>query len=348
MRSGNTQLSQDAGTTEVWAMKRSTRGIVWVAVILLGVLASGELFSRFCLGLGDPPLVRADPEMAYVFVGPRTYHRFGNTIVYNRFGMRSRDFDARRKNPDEIRILFCGNSVINGGALTDQADVATTRIERRLETEFHRPAVVMNVSAGGWGPPNYLAYVQRYGLFEANVLVIVVISGDAANTPSFAPMAGVNPDFPDRTPTFALSEAIWRYLPRYLSAWTGGVPQRADGAPSGDEPSQGQIDHSMAAFESLVKLAQERNIPVIVAQHPENRELGVAETEGHRLLRNACEALSVVRVDMSEGFEKAIKEGKNPYRDNIHPNTYGQQVISEILYPVIARSLQDRGITPGK
>src|SRR3954463_15217436 len=110
--------------------RRKKIGVTLVA--LLVVLAALEMFCRFFLGLGDPPLSRPDPEMEYMFVGPRTYHRFGNSIVYNSFSMRSREFDARRKDPDELRIMVCGDSVINGGALTDQKNIVTERLERHL------------------------------------------------------------------------------------------------------------------------------------------------------------------------------------------------------------------------
>ena len=170
---------------------------------LLLVIAGLELFCRFHLGLGDPPLSRADPEIEYLFIGPRTYHRFGNTITFNAYSMRTHTFDARRKNPEEIRVMVCGDSVINGGSQTDQSQLMTTRLENHLQSELHHPAVVMNVSAGSWGPPNYLAYVKRYGFFEADALVIVVSSHDFADSPTFEPVVGVDPDFPAKTPTFA-------------------------------------------------------------------------------------------------------------------------------------------------
>src|SRR5437870_452589 len=106
-------------------MRRRRKIIAGSLLILLLILAGLELFCRFYLGLGDPPLMRADPEIEYLFVGPRTYHRFGNIISYNRFSMRSREFDARRKDPRELRVIVAGDSVINGGAPTDQKDLAT-------------------------------------------------------------------------------------------------------------------------------------------------------------------------------------------------------------------------------
>ena len=312
-------------------MKRRVRRILWTFATLLLLAVSGELFCRYYLGLGDPPLSRTDPEIEYLFVGPRTYHRFGNTIAYNSYSMRTREFDARRKDAGEIRVMVCGDSIINGGALTDQSQLMTTLLEEHLKRELQRPAVVMNVSAGSWGPPNYLAYVRRYGLFEANALVIVVSSHDAADSPTFQPIVGVSPDFPAESPTFALEEALMRYLPRYLPSWEAPPP-----APMA--PSQGQFDQAMGAFRTLVRLAQEREIGVIVAQHPERTELGAPESEGHRLFREACDELKVIRVDWSAPFERETAAGRAVYRDDIHPNVHGQEIMEQTLFPELLRA----------
>src|ERR1035437_846257 len=126
-------------------MRRRLKRLAVAGLVMAAILIVLELFCRYYLGLGDPPLSRADPEIEYLFVGPRVYHRFGNTIEYNKFSMRTRNFAGIRTDPREIRVMVCGDSVINGGALTDQKDIATSRIERRLIEQYKRPAVVMNV-----------------------------------------------------------------------------------------------------------------------------------------------------------------------------------------------------------
>jgi hypothetical protein len=308
------------------------RRIAWIAAFVLALLIGLELFCRYYLGLGDPPLSRADPEIEYLFVGPRTYHRFGNTIVYNSFSMRTHEFDARRKNPDEIRIMICGDSIINGGALTDQSQLMTTRMEEHLKAEQHRPAVVMNVSAGSWGPPNYLAYVKRFGFFEANALVIVVSGGDYADAPTWVPTVGVSPDFPDKTPTVALGEAITRYLPRYVPILAGPTPLPLP-------VTQGQIDQAMGAFRELVSMAQQRNIPVIVAYQREQAEYGKPETEGHMAFRQACSALNVKIIELADVFEPDMKGGGKPYRDEGHPNAHGQELMEKAIYPAVREAI---------
>jgi hypothetical protein len=322
-------------------LMRPRWGRLAIAGLIVFLLLGGlEMFCRMYLGLGDPPLSRFDPEMEYLFVGPRVYHRFGNVIAYNRYSMRSRDFTPIRSDPNEIRVMFCGDSVINGGALTGQHDLATSRIERRLAEQFKRPAVVMNISAGSWGPPNYLAYVRRYGFFESNLLVIVVSSHDYRDAPTFEPLVGTS-DFPDRTPRFALGEALTRYLPRYLPKF-GSTPPAA--------PltfSQGEIDTATGAFRTLIGLARERKIPVIVAQHLEEGEYDKPESEGHAALRKIAEELKVPVVQLGDAMGAARKQGKNnPYRDDIHPSTHGQQLMAEALFPEIEKVIAHSATLP--
>jgi hypothetical protein len=49
-------------------------------VSLLVLLVAGELFARFYLGLGDPPLSEADSKIEYLFKPDQDCHRRGANI----------------------------------------------------------------------------------------------------------------------------------------------------------------------------------------------------------------------------------------------------------------------------
>src|SRR5437667_9094846 len=89
------------------------RRLIRALSILLLVLIAGELFARFYLGLGDPPLSMFDAEMEYRFKPSMSYRRFGNRIHYNAWSMRSEDFPPHKSSPDELRVMILGDSVIN-------------------------------------------------------------------------------------------------------------------------------------------------------------------------------------------------------------------------------------------
>ena len=130
--------------------RRPLRWPVRLLVALLVLLIAAELFARFYLGLGDPPLSMADPEIEYLFKPDQTCYPFHKRVHYNAWSMRSEDFPRHKSQPDELRVMVFGDSVVNGGSLTDHADLATTILQRRLSEDLGRPVVVGNISAGSW------------------------------------------------------------------------------------------------------------------------------------------------------------------------------------------------------
>ena len=163
-------------------MKRKL-GFVLVGALLLALV--GELGARWILGLGDPPLTVRDPEIEYLFAPNQDVRRFGNRVVYNNVSMRSADrWSMAKERPEELRVLVLGDSVINGGALTDHARLATTIAQETLDRPA-RPVRVGNVSAGSWGPENLLAYVERFGLFDADLAVVVLSTHDLRDVRTF-------------------------------------------------------------------------------------------------------------------------------------------------------------------
>ena len=132
--------------------------LVAVVVTIAGMGLGGEIVARL-LGLGDPPLVVRHPTIDYLFAPSRCYKRFGNDICYNKWSMRSIP-------ADRFPLLMLGDSVLNGGSLTDQSELASELIRSK------RGITVGNVSAGSWGPSNLLAYTNEFGWFGARLIIM--------------------------------------------------------------------------------------------------------------------------------------------------------------------------------
>ena len=96
-----------------------------VVGVSLTLLATGELFTRFVLGLGTPPLSVAHPKIEYLFQPSQDVWRFHNHVHINAWSMRSEDFPRGKVTPREFRILMLGDSIINGGNLTDDSELAS-------------------------------------------------------------------------------------------------------------------------------------------------------------------------------------------------------------------------------
>jgi hypothetical protein len=321
--------------------KRRWRGrVIWTLLILLtAFVVGGELFARFYLGLGDPPLSIADPEIEYLFAPDQRVSRFGNTITYNGYSMRATpDFPPAKIDPRELRILVMGDSVINGGALSDDSRIATTLVQQHLHADLGRPVLVMNASAGSWGPPNLLAYVKRHGFFDADVVVFVFNSGDYDDVPTWASIVGT-PAFPDRKPVLALQEAVTRYLPRYL-----GRPTSADPTAAQADPDPAAIAEGIAAVNTLLTLSREGDRQVLMVLHLDRREAQAEPFPGHYALRQAAESAGVSVLDLGPSFRAALQAGEQPYRDSIHLNDSGQAIVArEILTALMSIDLAKQG-----
>jgi len=312
------------------------RGLAILVFALVAVLLA-ELVSRM-LGLGDPPLSIADSEIEYLFAPSQTVRRFGNLIHYNPWSMRSDDFPTHKTQAAELRVLVLGDSVVNGGAQTDQSKLATAILQKTLADGLGRPVIVGNISAGSWGPPNMLAYLRRFGLFDADVVVIVLSSHDHADAPTFEPVVGVNVDFPDRKPWCATWEALTRYLPRYVPGLRGSSP--AD--PSSLPPKQKDIDWSLGSIVEIIRLSRQDNARVLLAQHLELTELPPGHPKvGHDAIAQTARGAGVEPFDLEVA-------GATPslYRDHIHPNAAGQAWIAARLEEAIRVSLQGDAPSP--
>jgi hypothetical protein len=296
--------------------------------MLLATFTTTELYCRLHLGLGNPPLSIADPKIEYLFAPNQHLRRFGHQIDYNSWSMRSGDFPIQKSRPNEVRVMVFGDSVVNGGALTDQGDIATSLLQSQLSVKLSRPVVVGNISAGSWGPPNMLAYARRFGFFQADVVVLVFSSHDYADAPTFEPTVGVSPDFPDHRPWCATWEAITRYLPRYLSKKSpmDAVPEVA---------SRKDIEDALGAVRDLIQLARQSGAKVILGQHLEVGELPPAHAkEGHEAIAMTARAAEVEPFDI-----EGTGVSSDVYRDNIHPNQAGQALIATRLLTAVLAAL---------
>jgi hypothetical protein len=305
--------------------------VALVLAVLAAVVVAAELMARGALGLGDPPLWQADPEIEYLPQPSRSYRRFGNRVTYNAWSMRSREFPRTRSDPREARVLVVGDSIVNGGAAVDQDALATALLEQRLAADLGRPVVVGNVACESWGPPNYLAYLRRYGFFDADVVVIVVNSADYADAPTFEPLPRWRPQ---RKPLLALQEVADKYLPRYLRR----LGRRAGGqAP----PAPEAIESCLEALRGLVELGRSAGAEVLLAQHLTRRELDGGPHPGHGQIMRVAREAGIEPHQLGPAFAAAIAGGVDPFLDGEHPNTGGQRILFEQLLPAVRAALQD-------
>src|SRR5262249_53708208 len=107
---------------------RNTRMLVIASIAVLLVVA--ELLAR-AAGLHTRVLYEKT-SYGYRVAPNQALERFGRTVAYNSQGLRSAPLPA---TGNELRVLCLGDSITNGGTLTDQADTYPSRLERELSAE---------------------------------------------------------------------------------------------------------------------------------------------------------------------------------------------------------------------
>lgn len=318
------------------------RKTAWTLLLLIILIIAGELVARWYLGLGDPPLSMTHPRIEYLFKPNQDVMRFGHRIIINAYGMRTAPF-PKAKPAGEFRVMVFGDSVLNGGNLSDHANLATTLLSKRLSDALERRVVVGNISAGSWGPGNWLAYAQEYGFFDADVVMLVISSHDYADNPTFETL---NPQtHPQAAPWSALWEGVTRYLPRYLPHISAASPAEVQEIPTTVTVA---IDRGLSDLRRFLTLAKNSGATVLVAQYPAREEIANGYAEGYQRIKHLVETLGIDVFPLDPGIRAALERGENPYRDDIHPNDLGQALLASASFDVLVGALRQRTNAKGQ
>lgn len=298
---------------------RSARRKFWIFLLVsVASLVLIELTLRWAFGLGRPVLVRAHPTIEYLAQPNQELRRFGRRISYNAFGMRSPPLSRAKGSPREFRVLLLGDSVINGGSWIDQDALATTEIARELTRELARPVIVMNVSAGSWGPQNQLAYIEEYGLFECDAAAVLWSVHDLDDVPTFGPLSPKS--HPTTNPRTALSEVLFRSVIPVFSPSPAPLAQNGDLVPF-------RAGSSMRAL--LLSLGR-AGVPSLVLLHLARSELEQPPTTAISFLTELSSSTGASFQSLGSDFARSLAEGQAPYHkdDPLHTSHTGQHLIA--------------------
>ena len=301
-----------------------------VLVVLLLLVIAGCIGAEFALrkffGLGDMTILfQEDPAFEYIAQPNQDKVRFGNRVIYNQYSMRSLPVQA----DDKCVVLGFGDSVINGGVLTDQDSLATTIVENRVKQNFASGFRFLNISAGSWGPDNCAGYLTKYGSFNARMIILFVSSHDAYDNMTFEKTVGVNQSYPEEPYPLAMLELLDRYLkPRVIALF--GEESKADDLMINKEGTKFN-----PGFEFFKDYTQHHNIPFLVCLHAERKEVedGKYNAQGEEILSYCAQN----NIKVISGLE--IGEQLSDFRDQIHINETGQKRWAELLNDEIHQTI---------
>ncbi|MCC0176629.1 SGNH/GDSL hydrolase family protein [Waterburya agarophytonicola K14] len=301
-------------------------------IILAGTFGFGaiaEIGLRITQGLGNPPLYIADRDIGYLLAPNQKLRRGGNLIATNSYSMRDRELKPEKER-EKKRIFLLGDSVVNGSWWTDQSKILPALVEEKLQKTQSNKFEVFNASTNSWGPRNELAYIQRYGLFDTDLLILVINTDDLFATEPTSLVVGKSPSYPDKAPTLALIELYQFYLapPRQIPELEKMRSARAE-----------NLTANLAAIQEIKAIAQKSNTQFILALTPLLREFEPEgstseETAARMSLEKLVEKEKINYLD----FLKIWSDFPQPeflYRDFIHPSPQGNtKVVEQVILSI--------------
>lgn len=306
-------------------------GFAGVLVVALGL---AEVFLRLRFGFGNPLIYQADPQIGYLLAPSQRTRRFGNRIEINAYSMRAAAISPQR-SPGTLRLLLLGDSIANGGWWTDQPEIISERLGdllRRSPALAQRPVEVLNASANSWGPRNEWAYLQRFGTFEAQIVVVLINTDDLFATQPTPLPVGRDRNYPDRKPRLALEEVLKRYL---LKAPPLPAELQTLQAETGD-----RVGRNLAAIEQIQQHIKANQGHLVLAMTPLKRELASQggprdyEIAARQRLSDFAQAQQIPYLDFLDIFD-ASDRPEELYRDHIHLSPRGNQLVSQQILAVL-------------
>jgi hypothetical protein len=300
--------------------------IVWLGLVVLVVLALViELALRYFFGFGRPLIYQGDPEIGYLLAPNQSTRRFGNDIAINQYAMRSAAILPQRPAAN-LRVLIIGDSVANGGWWTDQANTISAVLQAKLTAAATAPTVeVLNASANSWGPRNELAYLNRFGLFESQYLVLIINTDDLFSSTPTSLVVGVDRNYPDRLPAGAIAEVVQRYV---LPAPAPAPQLQAVQSEGGD-----RVAKNLQAIQQIQELAQQSGAKLLLVMTPLLREVNAPGPKDYELvarsrLQQFTQERQIDYIDCLSFFPEA-NANQSLYHDHIHLNAVGNQQVSD-------------------
>ena len=293
-----------------------------------------ELAGRLMFGLGNPLLYIPHPRIGYLLSPNQTVRRFGNQISINQYSMRS--FPISPIPPANTkRILLLGDSVANGSWWTDQNQILSALIEKLLREASQTTSniEVLNASANSWGPRNQLAYIEEFGIFGADAVVLLINTDDLFATAPTSEPVGQDLNYPDRKPPLALVELLMRYI---LPKPAPSTALQAIQAETGD-----RVGRNLEAVHQINEIVKTQNKVFLVGMTPLLRETGdLGPKEYEKIARRRLEELTFAEnipyIDFLPIFN-GIEQPKNLYRDHIHLSRKGNETVAQYLADAVAQ-----------
>lgn len=194
-------------------VRKQKRGRLAASILtMVALLGLAELILRV-EGFGPNAVVYVLDPLAGYFPAPNQNHvRYGGRVIVNRLGMRAPEY-SEEKPEGVFRVLMIGDSTLWGGSYVDQDELYARIVDRKLNDLGEGKIEVLNMGVNGWGPLHERGYIEQFGAFGAD-LVLIHMPYDDIDRDKYSLMS--LPFFRQgKEPRLALEEVLmhgmWRY-----------------------------------------------------------------------------------------------------------------------------------------
>jgi lysophospholipase L1-like esterase len=319
----------------IWVLVKEV--LVIIVTVVVGLFIVIEVALRSLFGFGNPLIYIADEQIGYLLAPNQQTRRYGNRIEINQYSMRAEAIQEFSP-PSTLRVLLLGDSIANGGWWTDQNNTISSLLQHSLisahPSNFNQ-IQVLNASANSWGPRNELAYLQKFGSFNAQVVVLLINTDDLfATAPTSLPV-GRDRNYPNRKPPLALVEVFERYInkPKLIPEMQAVQKEAGD-----------RVGLNLEAISKIQALTRESNSHFLLVMTPLLREVSPLEPRDYEIkarqrLSEFAKNQQIRYIDFLPIFNSS-KNPKTFYHDHIHLNLQGNQLVNEVIEQTLRELLE--------
>ena len=298
-----------------------------------------EFSTRFIIGIGDPILFKAHPSIEYEQLPNQKLRIFHNDIFINSLGMKSDEFDIL-KNKNKKRILVYGDSVIFGGNLISNRNLATSILQRNLNKDENLFEVA-NISSGSWGPGNWLAHLRLRGIYDADHVLLVINSNDFYDVPEYLSIEKNN-IFPKKKPFSASLYTLQRYIiPRISSLkkrlfrklFKNNFDNKASKEIKNKFKESLPKENSKQDLLDILAILENKNVGISVIQFwDKNEYINEKAREENIVMRKLFKKKEINTLQSLPYFKECSSDPNELYIDNIHPyKLRGQECLAKVM-----------------
>jgi hypothetical protein len=303
--------------------------------ILIGLVFAVALIEaalRFGLGLGNPVLIQPDSACSYILKPDQDVRRFFVRTHINHYGMRSDEVTFPHK-AGTLRLLFVGDSLTYGTTQVDQRKIFTELLHRELPAIVHKNVEVLNASAGAWAPDNELSYIRSRGIFQSDLVLLVLNDGDL--TQPRATIADIGDNLPQKRPLTAIGELYSRYIKPRIAHVTGKTDAGDRVAGNADGVLRGNLQ-DLDSFEQLVRSQGARMVLVYL---PFRKDIPQEAASSAEILHKWSSDNHVKMCDLTSA-ESPFSPGEITLDNGIHLNARGHLIVARAIeksWPELSR-----------